>query len=154
MDLFFREPNSRHPRNFNELTQNLWRKTFDAKPLTQTFLGGWCIQWIFSVKNFVEAGVRTCDLPTHFFVAAVHSIKASSWSRMVGTFLAASTLGDLTVAAIATVLVAGKHTQSLYILKDEALMSLLKAPHYQCRPFWRKLFWRSFCVIKVTWLIN
>ena len=37
---------------------------------------------------------------------------------MVRPLQVASALGDLAAAAIATVLVDGKHTQSLYILKE------------------------------------
>ena len=37
---------------------------------------------------------------------------------MFGPFQVASTLGDLAAAAIATVSVASKQTQSLYILKE------------------------------------
>ena len=67
----------------------------------------------FVVKNFARTGIPTLDFPTRFFfIAAAPSIQALafSWSRW---FQAASTLGDLAVAALAANLVASNHIQSL-----------------------------------------
>ena len=74
----------------------------------------------FAVKNIARAVIRTHDLRTLFFIIAdAPSIKAYawSWSRIIGPFQVASSLGGLAAAAIATVLVAGK--QSLYTVHPE-----------------------------------
>ena len=74
----------------------------------------------FAVKNIASKVIRTHELRTRFFIIAdAPSIKAYawSWSRIIGPFQVASSLGGLAAAAIATVLVAGK--QSLYTVHPE-----------------------------------
>ena len=74
----------------------------------------------FARENFAGTGIRTRDLPTRvFFIAAVTFLTGFSASSClpdtVGPLLVASALGDLVAAAIATVSVACKQPQSLYI---------------------------------------
>ena len=65
----------------------------------------------FQRENFASTGIWTHDLPTHvFFIAAGTFLAVFSGSSCIpdmdGPLLVASTLGDLVVAAIATILVA------------------------------------------------
>ena len=60
-----------------------------------------------------------------YFVAAAASPQgeASSLSLAVRAFQEASSMGDLSAAATATVLVAGERTQNLYILNESDVTS-------------------------------
>ena len=75
----------------------------------------------FAVKNFAVTEIQTRNLLTRFyFVAAAPSPQgeASSLSLTIRAFQEASSMGDLSAAATATVLVAGERTQNLYILNE------------------------------------
>ena len=54
----------------------------------------------------------------HSLIKDLFTIKRIIRTTKVGSFQVASTLEDLAVADIDTVLVAGDHTQRLYILKE------------------------------------
>ena len=65
----------------------------------------------------------------------------------VGPFQLATIPGYLAVAVLAAILAAGKHTQSLYILKELAHTALLAAPYYMGHLYLKNHFsdtW-SFC---------
>ena len=75
----------------------------------------------FAVKNFAVTEIQTCNLLTRFyFVAAAPSPQgeASSLSLTIRAFQEASSMGDLSAAATATVLVAGELPPNLYILNE------------------------------------
>ena len=77
----------------------------------------------FARENFAGTGIRTHDLPTSiFFIATVTFLTGFSASSCkpytAGPLLVASSLGDLVVAAIATISVTSKQTQNLYIQKE------------------------------------
>ena len=77
-------------------------------------------QVLFNIDFWRENVAEPTNLPTHiFFIAAGTFLTVLSASScvpyMVGPLLVASTLGDLVAAAIATILVTSKQTQSLYI---------------------------------------
>ena len=74
---------------------------------------------ILRVKNFAGTGIQTHNLPTQsFFIIATPYSLRPLLACMVGPQLVASTLGDLAVAAIATVSVNSNQTQSLYLQKS------------------------------------